>query len=487
VELRAVALFDRFAKGSLAGLAGFWVVASVCVRGSGVPDWLLPAALAVGWLSWPTRAQERPDEVSPPRWLPWGVALVLGVVVAAVVYGAVATPSRHWDGAASFDAKAHWLTVAPTLQQPFFADPAVFHHSPDYPLLQPLLVAAVERLSVPGGGRLVFPGLFVLLLAIVHVALREARVRPLLRWCTVLAVGTTPMLVGPGGGAVDSGYCDLLLLVATTAMAAGLLQRSGPQLAVAILVAIASKPEGLPYAAVAWLAAFVQGERRLLLAAAVGTAGGLGLWLPLQRALLHLPAEGGAGNVALAVAAVAVATVGALAVDALARRSRRPMAVRVAVALGLPLTALACLPLFASELGSGPTAFGVYLTNAGRLWQNLPNLLPYGWGLVEYGVLRWHFGATFLLPIAALVALRCRGSGCAGPVAVFTGLGLLTTALPFLLSPEPDLQHHLRSSLPRLLLHWLGPCWLLAAAWSDALLSPSAPERGCATAPPPRS
>ena len=52
----------------------------------------------------------------------------------------------------------------------------------------------------------------------------------------------------------------------------------------------------------------------------------------------------------------------------------------------------------------------------------------------------------------------------------FALLGLATTALAFVLSPEEELQHHLRSSLPRLLLHWIGPLWLLNACWLDRLL-----------------
>ena len=49
-------------------------------------------------------------------------------------------------------------------------------------------------------------------------------------------------------------------------------------------------------------------------------------------------------------------------------------------------------------------------------------------------------------------------------------IGLAITALPFVLSPSGDLGHHLRSSLPRLLLHWVGPAWLVSAAWTERLL-----------------
>ena len=161
---------ERIATGSLLGVVLFWFGASFWVRGASVPDWWLPVALAVG-LAATARLRVAPRG-ERPRWLPITSACVIGVAFAAMAFGALETPSRHWDGAASFDAKVHWLTTAPTLNQPFFASSDVFHHSPDYPLLQPLLVAMTERL-LPGFGRLVLPLLYLLLCSVVATALRR--------------------------------------------------------------------------------------------------------------------------------------------------------------------------------------------------------------------------------------------------------------------------------------------------------------------------
>ncbi|MGK0157449.1 MAG: hypothetical protein ACI9SE_004430 [Neolewinella sp.] len=49
--------------------------------------------------------------------------------------------------------------------------------------------------------------------------------------------------------------------------------------------------------------------------------------------------------------------------------------------------------------------------------------------------------------------------------------------MPFVLSPEPNLEHHLRSSLTRLLLHWIGPIWLLNACWLNTVLAADDVER----------
>jgi hypothetical protein len=48
------------------------------------------------------------------------------------------------------------------------------------------------------------------------------------------------------------------------------------------------------------------------------------------------------------------------------------------------------------------------------------------------------------------------------PLLSWLGLGLVAVIAAFLLSPEPDVQHHLKSSAPRLLSHWLGVVWLCA-------------------------
>ncbi|MCC7398174.1 MAG: hypothetical protein IT455_13990 [Planctomycetes bacterium] len=468
-------LCTRLPTGALLGLAGFWAVAIVQVRGDGVADWLLPLALAFGigaTLAWPRPAAPPTPMAPPPRAaVSWLALLPILIATIAVTYGALATPSRHWDGAAAVDAKTFWLTAAPTLQQPFFAADGVFHHSPDYPLLLPLLMAMLERL-LPGCGRLVLPAAWLLLLSVFVMALLPRLRTPWLLPVATAALALTPVLLTPGGGAVDSGYNDVLLALATTTAAAGLLQRRPLCITLGVVLLIASKPEGAVYVGVLAAAAFATGTGRTLRVLTLAATGALLLWLPTRSTLLH-----GQGMPAplLAMPVLLVGTIVGLLDERLQRRGPAP-GLRWSLALALPLLALLLLPFVAKSLPNDGGAFAVYLAHADRVWANLGNLPAWLGGVVDFGVRRLHFGTTLLLPIVATVVARRRGLS-PGPTALaaFASLGVLSTALPFLLSPEADLDHHLRSSLPRLLLHWLGPLWLWATVRLDDVLRAAAP------------
>jgi hypothetical protein len=461
-------LVDRFVQGTVLGLAGWWLLACWCVRGSGVPDWLLPACLAAGLVVRP------PASGAPPA--PWRhalpIAAVLALVAGVLVHGALATPSRHWDGAAAFDPKAYWLTVAPTLQQPFFADRAVFHHSPDYPLLQQLLIASVERLT--GVGRAVLPALWVLLLGVLACAWRRAAVPAWLRLAGVLAVGLVPQLLGPGGGAVDSGYGELATTLATTLVAAGLLQRDSLWLAAGVVLAVGAKPEGTVYAAIAVLAALLAGEQRAFKVGLVALGGAAVVWQLARAQLLGAAASGPRFRI---MKIVAITMVCGLLLGLLARGRRRPVVWRALGVLVLAIVAGVVLLGAARRGDAVDGVFGTYLDRLPAAWSRLGNLGAWlGTGL-DHAIVRLHFGATFVLPfVVAWWSRRERRRGAApatppeGRAALtFVVLGLACTAVPFVLSPEADLAHHLRSSLPRLLLHWLGPVWLLTIARAGAL------------------
>lgn len=83
------------------------------------------------------------------------------------------------------------------------------------------------------------------------------------------------------------------------------------------------------------------------------------------------------------------------------------------------------------------------------------------------------FGLTFAaLGLAAGIAWRQhrrgRGAAIAAPL-LWLSLGCAAIVLAFLLSPETDVEHHLRSSASRLLSHWVGVAWLVVGAvWAGA-------------------
>jgi hypothetical protein len=424
---------------------------------------ILAAMALVGTVGAPPSRPARP-------WLVALVILALGAAFAAIAYGALATPSRFWDGVAAWDPKAAFLAAQPNLDQPFFRDPAVFLHSRDYPLLQPQLMAALERLLGIGSGRTFFPFLYLLAVTLVGTSLRQKGLPSWLCWVGALAFGLTPMLVNPTSGGADSGYAELLLCACTTAMAAGLFLRSPLLLLCGGALAVLGKPEGLVYAALPVVITWCRGERALLRGALPGLLLGAFVLLPQQYQLEHGERMTFAHLLWLLAGLVVLAGI-VLGSDAwLARRSTSTRTRWLGALLGGPLLCLV-LPLCSRAFGGEFSAMGQYLGEPLRFLQRLPLLPKICGGMVEYGILRLAFGAAFLLPLVAGIVLRWskrRPLPDAG-LSLFLGLGLCAVAAAFLLSPEDDLSHHLKSSMPRLLLHWLGAAWLLGVSWTHAV------------------
>ncbi len=447
---------ERLLLGSLAGIAMFAVAAHALLALSlAVPAHLLTGSLLLGLLV-PWRIPAMPAAAPAPRWLASALGLVLVAALVAIAYGALATPSRHWDGAVAWDTTARFLVAAPTLEQPYFRDAAVFAHSRDYPLLQPLLVATLERLC-GGAGRLLFPGLFALLALLVGTTLRRATANASLAWLGTAATMLTPMLVNPTSGGIDSGYGEGFLLLCTTAIAAGFVQKDARLLLLGTLLAVLVKPEGIVYAGAATAVAFCTAERRLLCGAAAGWLLGAVAWLPLQRGLLQPEAGTSCGWFV-----VAAGGIGALlaCADALARRAALGPRGRLAAAAVLLPVLLLALPLVASGVGASGGAMQSYLAEPGRLLQRSARLPAIVVGVLHYALFRGGFGLAYWLPLVALFgAWSRRASFAALGLFVLAGLGIVV--MPFLMGQETDLQHQLRSSMPRLLLHWLGPTMLL--------------------------
>ncbi|MBL8747821.1 MAG: hypothetical protein JNK78_01580 [Planctomycetes bacterium] len=453
------AVGERVVISALGGLALFGAVAHALLpTDTAVPAFALPVAIAVAGAA-AARMHFPPPAAAPaaPRWLPWLVLALLAVLTGAVAYGALATPSRHWDGAAAWDVRASALTAAATLAQPFFADPVVLSPARDYPLLQPLAIAAGNTVLGSGAGRALFPVLFVALVLLVGTTVRRCAT-PTLAWLAAAAVACTPMLVKPGGGSADSGYGDTFLLVCTTAIAAGFVRRDARFTFVGAVLAVLVKPEGLLHAALATAAAAILGERAAARGAALGLVLAAALWLPLQQRLV-----GADPAAALPVLGALAGMCGALlAFDTIARR--RTWSRRRRVAAGAVLAAFAVVAAFAVLPSTGGT-FRAYLGSAERAGQQIDRVPAIVWGFVNYGLLRGDFGLVFwFVALATATAARRRALAASAPLLAFVAGGFTIAGAAFVLSPEADVDHHLKSSLPRLLLHWLGPALLLGCA-----------------------
>jgi hypothetical protein len=205
-------------------------------------------------------------------------------------------------------------------------------------------------------------------------------------------------------------------------------------------------------------------RRTSALAALLATVGwlvGYALQLSLQHDLHTFGASAAwppTLATAIAMAALLLASDRWLGTCSSGRRRRRWIAI-----LGLP-TMLIAGPLLMLMLTDNPGTFATYLSDPGRALSRITRIPSILIGAANHAIARGAFGLTWLLP-PVLWWLARRRPACATSQLI-GGICLLFGAiwlLPFLLSPIPDLTHHLRSTLPRLLDHGTGVAWLLTA------------------------
>ncbi len=448
---RLVLAFVVAATGAGAG-GTVWLLA-----GSTVPDWLLPLAAVAGLVAALGYRPAAPPAGEPaPRWLLAVAVFVITALAVVLAHGALATPSRHWDGAVAWDLKTAALGTAPTLAQPLFRDPTVYCHSRDYPLLQPLLMALGDRWHVPG--RLLFPAAYLLLVAAVAAGARAAGAGG--RWTILfaLAAAVTPMWLSPTSGGFDSGYGDALLTAWLATVALGVATRNLPLVLAGLVLAILQKPEGLPYAGVFLAAVWLRGDARMLRAATFAVLVGGMLELALQQ---DLRSCGYTAIAAGTVAGAAAAAILLLALDAWLRHHDAGLRARC---IGLLL--LTPVAIWAASLGAGGEGgvLGAHLASATRPLQRLDRLPRVCLAIAEWGFGRGTFGLAFVVPIVVVAAQwRTRTTPRAPLLLAWLLLALPLWCVPFLTSPLEDLDRHLRSTLPRVMLHWTGVIWLWTA------------------------
>lgn len=465
-------------RGAVFALALFGAASHVFLGADAeVPDWLLPAAVAAGLAiaMLARRSAAAPIDEPVDRRVLLAACAILAVTFGFLVYGSCATPSRDWDGATSWDLRARALTETPTLAQPFFRDGGVFAHSRDYPLLQPLVLAALARLGPgPQLARIVFPLLWLLFLTVVLDAWRTLGLTRRQRIVFGVACALTPMLVDPAMGSIDSGFGDAALMCTFTILVAGLATDDLAFITCGALLLPMVKPEGLLLAPLTIAVAWMWGRRRALIAALIGFDLGVLLWLPLYFRLV-------AGEAAYAVvlwlcAAISV-PVGwsALLLERSSPRRRAGAAV-VLVALGtLAAWALTGFhPMGVRKDG----VLDVYLAGLRDLPSRLPKLPGTIAAIVGHAFTPRRFG--MLAPLLLVLAFTKRHSiPAARLLATLLALCLASLVLPFVTSPEQDLQHHVNSSLDRLLMQQVGLAWLLAGLWWNAAVAqPVAPVVG---------
>jgi len=469
----------RIFRGVYLGLALFALLAHLLLGlgGSVAPLWL-PVCLGMGValaLRQGTAAAVAPGPGAAVR--PWVlVTTILIVVTVAVALGVAVTttPAYDWDAVAAWSVKAKRLLQNPSLAQPFFEDPGVWHHSRDYPLLQPLCLASSQALLGEGLGRLWFVTLYVLMVGTAGFAVRNAGAGVDAACAAAVALGVTPILVDPTGGGFTSGYADAFLATAITAAAAGLVLRDAWLVASAVVLMIVIKPEGLVYGALVVAVPWLRDQRVLLVSAVGGFVLAAGLWLPIQLQLQQAD-HGGSGWVVWA-GLLGIGVVLVLA-QRWIRPSQRSAWLLTLVVVLAALVSLALLKLLVTGMGQADGCLTSYFRDPGRPLDRLPRLPHIVWGVVSYLFLPRKVGLLFAFLLAWVVLHKRLRPWTAPASAPAVGLLLALAApcllMPYLLSTEDNLAHHLRSSMGRLVLHWLGAGWVLGGLAIGQVLAPA--------------
>ncbi|GEM_PF-2752457 len=475
-------------RAAILGLALFAAGAQVILlAGLPLPFWL-PLLLGMGVpLGW--RGRVREGGAAPPLLAKMAVLLV-GIVLALMVWGAVATLSREWDGFVSWEARARFFGPGAKLSDPWLGNSFVFAHSRSYPILQPLLGGFFDAALGPRWGRILLPLEFLILLRLLFEALADGTRQKTLAWIGTLSLALLPGFLSPGGGSVDSGYAELLLALCLLAAASALARRDIQLLIASTFLLPQAKPEGLPYLFLLLaILAFLPPRARpsLLLPACLGAAASLLLWLPLKARLTQ------SGTPFLASAALGLVLpmsfwglgLGIQAMRARLGSQTRPWVILLGLlGLSLGLFLLGKSTLASPQQGVLTAYLRTLMDHGGRL-REAPSILGH-WILGLFQIRK-----IGILPLAFILVLLSPGlrKQVPLPLLCFGALGLLATLLAFFASPMVDLAAHMHSSLGRLLLQWTGVLSLIAlwslrkAPWLSS--SPGSPQAGRAEAPEP--
>ncbi|MCA8942248.1 MAG: hypothetical protein KDB80_06765, partial [Planctomycetes bacterium] len=413
---------ERIVVGSLIGLATFGAASHVILFSNAhVPAISLPIALALGF--WVARTSEEPCALTAgqpcPRWLTAITWFAIGGAFLVLLHGAIATPARHWDGTTSWWLRTQVLRDDPTLDHTFFTQSAVYGHSREYPLLQPLLQASIDRI-VPGLGGIVLPLMFALLVGCCAIVWRAWNVAPTKRAMLVLAIGLMPMWVAPTSGAVDSGFAEVSLAAAVTAMFAGIARSRSSMIFTGAMLAVLLKPEGAAYPLVIGTALWLVGTHTQLRAITYGWSLGMLLWMPIYLRLSH--SEVSPWIVVAAVVAVAVLV---LKIRAATDPLSRPRTVRTATLVAVVGIGLAILGAFHDDMQAVQGVLGMYLQGGLRAIERLDRIPSILGGLAAEMFHVRKFGLTFgVIALLAITQRRWRVPGPSTPVALALALGL---------------------------------------------------------------
>ena len=419
--------------------------------------WWLPIAVAATVLVGATTFG-----MEPPRLPPWPIMVLIAVCLVPLIAGTLLTNDRAWDGLTSWTLRARFLAEPGGFGHAFFQDPAVYNYSRSQPLLQPTLVASLIPWVDVRGARLVPIVFWLLMIALVNLGLRQQNVAAKLRHSIVAAAALSPIFLGPGHAAVDSGFADLLQCMLITAAAAALATNDWRLAVLAALLIPWGKAEGLPQVFVLLAVALLTRRRPAALGIAIGCSLSLGLWLPLLIDATN--ANAGMQQQLLAGAAGLIAPWVLFAAQLAPRLFAGEPGLRRAMLGGFGMLALG---LFVTSVWLGLRHHPILHELTDSLfslrlnWAGSPDLLL---ELVHQLIFLRKHGLVFVLLLVLVgIALRPRRGrrlGNAAPVVLLIGAGLALIPIMLLGRNETMLKIFLEEGLPRYFSHFLGAGWI---------------------------
>ena len=196
------------------------------------------------------------DDVGRKRVLP---ALVTILPIIALLFASAIIPLADFDGRAFWVLKAKAIASEGSIDGPFFQGQTAYNPKNEYPLLVPIVNAAV---MIASGGTDDLAIRWISVLALGSLAFHARRWVG--AWPAALIPWIPQFAIAPEGGAL-SGYSDILLGAFAACAFFELLERASPlRLGVWLSFLVLTKNEGLPLALILLVAAAVVWRARSL-------------------------------------------------------------------------------------------------------------------------------------------------------------------------------------------------------------------------------
>ena len=395
--------------------------------------------------------------------------LILSLIVIALSIGCIKGSGSLPDYFFSWQLKAIALGSPATLEKPYFRAPNVVSNIKDYPILQPLILASSFDLLGIKYGTLIFPIIYLIMVWVAYNNFRKAGLSIIASHIMMLSLATTPMLISPGCGSVDSGYGDFFFTFSLTIIGAGLITQSWWLLFWGSLILPLIKPEGMIYGIILWLSLLFFGRKKEYISGSLGFGLGLCLWVPIWFSLTEINHKLVLYKFIIFIGIIFIIGYVFKSFILLLNLNKTKQWILFIVILGIGFTAVIILKnAFSNSHSALIEYFVLRLDNIFKNIYLLPKALHY-W-IFYFSFIRKYSFLYIIIAFLLLMPKKIAGECPSYALCSFLIILSITSILPFLALPTHHVDLHLRSRMDRLFLHWAGAGWMLLGVWIKPLL-----------------